>query len=238
MDGNHPPFRVPSLWSIPMHLLIESLAWIARTAITVISSLGYAGVFFLMAAESMIIPIPAELVMPFAGFLVAQGQFRMEFVFLASLSGSLTGSLLSYWMGRAGGNRIVVHFGKYLLLDLADLKKTESYFEKRGEGTIFVGRLIPVVRHLISIPAGIGRMDLKKFFLYTAAGASLWNMLLAYLGYVLGQNWKTIRHYTEPVSIAVAVGLVAGFAFFVVHHIKHKRLNKNLEKEWDSGRKG
>ncbi len=214
-----------------MSFLTEALAWIARTAITVISTLGYAGVFALMAAESMIIPIPAELVMPFAGFLAAQAKFNMFYVLVASSLGSITGSLISYWMGRKGGNRLVVHFGRYLLLDLADLKKTEAYFERRGEGTIFIGRLIPVVRHLISIPAGIGKMDLKKFTLYTLAGATLWNMFLAWLGYVLGQNWNRIRHFTEPVSYAVAALLAAGFVYFVVHHMKGKRISGKLEKE-------
>jgi membrane protein DedA with SNARE-associated domain len=218
-----------------MSFLTEILAWIAKTAIAVISGLGYAGVFFLMAAESMIIPIPAELVMPFAGFLAAQGEFSLWWVFVSSSLGSITGSLLSYWMGHAGGNRLVIHFGKYLLLDLADLRKAESYFERRGESTIFVGRLIPVVRHLISIPAGIGRMDLKKFCLYTLAGASLWNMFLAVLGYILGQNWNRIRHYTEPVSVAVAALLAAGFAWTVIHHVRNKRINKRLEQEMMKG---
>jgi membrane protein DedA with SNARE-associated domain len=214
-----------------MSFLTEALAWIARTAITVISTLGYAGVFALMAAESMIIPIPAELVMPFAGFLVAQAKFKMIFVFAASSLGSITGSMISYWMGRKGGNRLVIHFGKYLLLDLADLRKTEAYFKRKGESTIFIGRLIPVVRHLISIPAGIGKMDLKKFTFYTLAGATLWNMFLAWLGYVLGQNWNRIRHYTEPVSYIVVALLAAGFVYFVYHHVKNKRIKGKLEKE-------
>ena len=214
-----------------MSFLTEALAWIARTAIAVISTLGYAGVFALMAAESMIIPIPAELVMPFAGFLVAQAEFDMAYVFLASSLGSIAGSLVSYWMGRKGGNRLVMSFGRYLLLDLQDLKKAEAYFERRGEGTIFVGRLIPVVRHLISIPAGIGKMNLKKFILYTFAGATLWNMFLAWLGYVLGQNWNRIRHYTEPVSYAVAALLAAGFVAFVYHHEKNKKFSGKLKKE-------
>jgi membrane protein DedA with SNARE-associated domain len=214
-----------------MHALSEILAWIGKTAIAVISTLGYAGVFSLMAAESMIIPIPAELVMPFAGFLVAQGTFGMGWVFVASTLGSLTGSLLSYWMGRTGGNRLVIHFGKYLLLDVADLKRAEDYFSRRGEGTIFIGRLIPVIRHLISIPAGIGRMNLRKFVLYTAAGASLWNMFLAWLGYMLGQNWRAIRQYTEPVSVIVAVLLAAGAVWVAAHHVRHKARGRKLEKE-------
>lgn len=125
----------------------------------------------------------------------------------------------------------MVHLGKYMLLDLEDLKKTEDWFGKKGEKTIFIGRLIPVVRHLISIPAGIGKMHIWKFSLYTFLGASFWNMVLAYLGYVLGQNWRQIRHYTEPVSVVVAVLLVAGFAYFVYHHILRKTKNRNAEKK-------
>jgi membrane protein DedA with SNARE-associated domain len=209
----------------------QALAWIATQAVALISAIGYAGVFVLMAAESMIIPIPAELVMPFAGYLAATGDFRMEFVFLASTLGSLAGSLLSYAMGRAGGNRLVLHLGRWLLLDASDLKRTEDYFERRGERTIFIGRLIPVVRHLISIPAGIGRMNLWRFSLYTAAGAALWNMFLAWAGFVLGQNWKAVRHYTEPVSLVVAALLAAGGIWFVVHHVRHKRRNREVERE-------
>lgn len=211
--------------------LTEILAAIGKFAIQTISTIGYFGVFLLMAMESMVVPIPAELVMPFAGFLVSQGRFNMALVFASSSLGSLIGSFLSYYMGKMGGNRFVIHFGKYLLLDLADLKKTEDWFKRKGEKTIFIGRLIPVVRHLISIPAGIGRMHMRKFGLYTFIGASLWNMFLAYLGYILGQNWNKIRHYTEPVSIGVVLLLLAGFAYFVYHHVLRKTKSKQVEKE-------
>jgi membrane protein DedA with SNARE-associated domain len=205
------------------------LAWIAKTAIMVIGGTGYFGIFLLMALESMIVPIPAELVMPFAGYLISTGRFGWPGVFAASILGSLSGSLLSFSAGRIGGNRFVVRLGKYLLLDVSDLKKTEDWFARKGEKTIFIGRLIPVVRHLISIPAGIGGMDLKKFSLYTAIGASLWNMFLAWLGYVMGQNWPKIRHYTEPISKLVALLLLAGFVYFIVHHVRSK--NKTIEQE-------
>jgi membrane protein DedA with SNARE-associated domain len=215
--------------------LTEILAAIGRFAIGLISGVGYAGVFLLMAMESMVIPIPAELVMPFAGFLVSTGRFGMFWVFVASSLGSLAGSFLSYYMGRLGGNRFIVRFGKFLLLDLEDLKKTEDWFARKGEKTILIGRLIPVVRHLISIPAGIGSMDRRKFALYTFIGASFWNMCLAVLGYVLGQNWAKIRHYTEPVSVGVVVLLAAGFAYFVYHHVLRKTNRKRLEKELTAG---
>jgi membrane protein DedA with SNARE-associated domain len=214
-----------------MSVLTDILAAVGRFAIGLISSVGYAGVFLLMAMESMVIPIPAELVMPFAGFLVSTGRFGMFWVFVASSLGSLAGSFLSYYMGRLGGNRFIVRFGKFLLLDLEDLKKTEDWFAKKGEKTILIGRLIPVVRHLISIPAGIGCMNQRTFAIYTFIGASFWNMVLAVLGYVLGQNWAKIRHYTEPVSIAVAVLLVAGFAYFMYHHVLRKINKKRFEME-------
>ncbi len=214
-----------------MEWIVAFLSWMGKLAIHLISTLGYGGVFLLMVAESMILPIPSELVMPFAGFLVVQGNFKMEGVFLASALGSLFGSLLSYAMGRMGGHRVVVRFGKYLLLDLADLKRTENYFVRHGEKTILIGRFIPVVRHLISIPVGIGRMNLKKFSIYTVIGASIWNMILAYGGYFLGKNWTAIRHYTEPVSVGVVILLVGGGIGFIYHHVKNKRENKLLKEE-------
>ncbi len=214
-----------------MEWIVAFLSWIGKLAIHLISTLGYGGVFLLMVAESMILPVPSELVMPFAGFLVVQGNFKMEGVFLASALGSLFGSLLSYAMGRMGGHRVVVRFGKYLLLDLADLKRAENYFERHGEKTILIGRFIPVVRHLISIPAGIGRMNLKKFYIYTVIGASIWNMILAYGGYFLGKNWTAIRHYTEPVSVGVLILLVGGGIGFISHHVKNKKENKLLKEE-------
>jgi membrane protein DedA with SNARE-associated domain len=196
---------------------------IGQFAINVIGFLGYTGVAVLMALESMIFPLPSELVMPFAGFLVAEGKMNFGLVVLASSIGSLTGSLLSYWIGFYGGNKFVLKLGKYLLLDVSDLEKTEKWFSKKGTKTIFISRFVPVVRHLISIPAGIGKMDLGKFCLYTILGATTWNALLTYAGYLLGKNWSVIRHYSEYVSILVAVLLLIAGTYFVSRHIKNKR---------------
>ncbi len=198
------------------------LELLAVFAIDVISKIGYLGVFFLMVMESMVIPIPSELVLPFAGFLISRGDFSFVWVMIASSLGSITGSLISYYMGKYGGNAFVIRYGKYVLLDVEDLKKTERWFEKRGEYTIFISRFIPVVRHLISIPAGIGKMDLKRFCLYTVAGASMWNFILVYAGYLLGEHWDRIKHYSEPVSFTVAAGLVIGFIWFVYRHVRDK----------------
>lgn len=201
----------------------EIFGYIGKLAITIISSLGYFGVFFLMVLESMIFPVPSELVMPFAGFLAYQNKMSFWLVVFFSSLGSLTGSLLSYAIGKLGGDRFLLKYGKWFLLDETDLKKTEEWFRKHGEITILFGRMIPVVRHLISIPAGTGKMNLKKFCFYTVLGATAWNTFLAYAGYLLGQNWGQIRHYSEPVSLVVAVILVGLLAYFVYRHIKHRK---------------
>ncbi len=199
------------------------MEYLGLFAIGVISTIGYPGVFFLMVMESMVIPMPSELVLPFAGFLVAQGNFTFVFVVIASSLGSIVGSLISYSMGKYGGNQLIVKYGKYVLLDTDDLYRTEEWFSKRGEYTIFISRFIPVVRHLISIPAGIGNMNLKRFSFYTIAGATSWNCILTYGGYLLGENWGEIKHYSEPVSITVALLLLVAFVYFVYRHLRHKR---------------
>lgn len=174
-----------------------------------ISYLGYGGVFVLMTLESMIAPIPSEMVMPFAGFLVHTGQFTMLGVLLASTTGSIAGSLLSYWMGRQG-EAVVLRFGRYLMLNVHHLEWTENFFFRYGSRTIFISRFIPVVRHLISIPAGLGRMKLAPFLLYTALGATMWNMFLAYLGLKLKEHWEVIHHYSHMLDIILVAGAVLG----------------------------
>lgn len=214
-----------------MLIISKVMAYIGTLAVSIISYLGYFGVFILMALESMIAPVPSELVMPFAGFLAAEGRFSFWLIIVFSSLGTIFGSLLSYYIGMYGGNRVVLKYGKYLLLDATDLEKTEKWFERRGEKTIFISRFIPVVRHLISIPAGIGKMNVGKFCVYTIAGATIWNSFLAYLGFVLGENWESVKHYSEYISITAAILLVIGFAYFIYHHIKNKRKNLKIEKE-------
>jgi membrane protein DedA with SNARE-associated domain len=202
--------------------LYRLMEMLAVFAIDVISTIGYLGIFFLMVMESMVVPIPSELVLPFAGFLISRGDFSFACVMIVSSLGSIVGSLISYYMGRYGGNAFLLKYGKYVLMDVEDLNKTERWFEKRGEYTIFISRFIPVVRHLISIPAGIGKMNLKRFALYTVVGASMWNFILLYAGYLLGEHWARIKHYSEPVSLTVAALLVIAFIWFVYRHLKDK----------------
>ncbi|MBS3107428.1 DedA family protein [Candidatus Woesearchaeota archaeon] len=210
-----------------MSILTEILSHVGVFCIQVISYLGYFGVFVLMTMESMIFPIPSELVMPFAGFLAATGEMNLYLVIVFSSLGSIFGSWLSYCLGRYGGNRFILKYGKYFFLDETDLMKTEKWFKEKGEKTVLISRFIPVVRHLISIPAGIGKMDLKKFFLYTLIGATAWNAFLAYLGFLLGKNWALVRAYSEYFSIIIVALLLIAGSYFIYRHIKHKLKKTN-----------
>jgi len=210
-----------------MAIISQTLALIGGLAVSITQALGYPGVVFLMALESMVVPLPSELVLPFAGYLAAAGQFNFWLVWIASVIGSLIGSLISYWMGSYGGERFVRKFGKYCLLDEADLDWTENWFRQKGEIAIFIARFIPVVRHLISIPAGIGKMDLKKFSIYTVLGAGVWNLILIWMGFYLGQNWRSIRNYSEYFSLAVAALIVIAGFVFAARHLRRKSFLKN-----------
>ncbi|OPX20286.1 MAG: hypothetical protein BZ151_04775 [Desulfobacca sp. 4484_104] len=180
-----------------------------------ISTLGYGGVFVLMTLESMVAPVPSEMVMPFAGFLIFTGQFQTIWVIVASTLGSIAGSLLSYGMGYKG-EAVVLRYGRYLLLNPHHLKWTEDFFVRHGKKTIFISRFIPVVRHLISIPAGLGKMRLLPFIIYTAIGAAMWNAFLTYLGFWLRQHWVIIHHYSHILDFVVIAGAALALAGYWV----------------------
>jgi membrane protein DedA with SNARE-associated domain len=183
---------------------------------------GYSALFLLMALESMIAPIPSEIVMPFAGFLIVQGKFTLVAVALVSAFGSVFGSLLSYWIGIFGGRRFILRFGKYLLLDESHLEWTEQFFRKYGEKTIFISRFIPVVRHLISIPAGIGKMRIGRFMAYTFAGALIWNTFLAWVGIKLRERWEIVHNYSSQIDVVMVAILAVVFFWFVYKHVKKR----------------
>ncbi|HCJ52285.1 MAG: hypothetical protein A2898_05510 [Candidatus Kerfeldbacteria bacterium RIFCSPLOWO2_01_FULL_48_11] len=190
---------------------------------TVIEEAGYLGVGFLMTLESMVAPVPSEAVMPFAGFLWFGGKMSLWLIVIASTAGSITGSLLSYWVGAYGGRPFVKRFGKYLLLNEHDLEVTEGFFNRYGEKTIFISRFIPIIRHLISLPAGVGKMRMDKFLLYTILGAGIWNTFLAYMGYLLGENWERIRSWGEVVDVILIIGIVGLVILFIKRHLnRHK----------------
>jgi len=187
---------------------------IVEFAVNFVESAGYPGLFILMVMESTFLPIPSEAVMPPAGFLIEEGVFSFPLVILFSTLGSIVGSLISYLIGAWGGRPFIDKFGKYMLLDRHHLAIAENYFNRWGNITILAGRFIPVVRHLISIPAGIGKMNLPRFILYTAIGAGAWNALLAWAGYILKSNWTEITRYSRIGDVIVLTLMAAAVLYY------------------------
>lgn len=186
-----------------------------------ISAGGYPTVVLLMTLESMVFPVPSEAVMPFAGFLVSTHVFSFWSALLASIIGSIIGSLISYYLGAYGGPPALKRWGKYLLLNEHHLEVTEKFFQTKGEKAIFISRFIPVVRHLISIPAGIGKMNIFKFSLYTILGAGMWNAFLLYIGMMLGRNWGKLEHYTKIIDVLVIIVILAGIVYWIYKRKKN-----------------
>ena len=189
----------------------------------IISSTGYLGIFFLMTLESMVAPVPSELVMPFAGFLVADGKLNLWLVIIVSTLASITGSLISYFVAYYGEKELIHKFGRFVLLDKEELDWTEMWFRKRGGITIFISRFIPVIRHLISIPAGLAKMDLKQFIIFTAIGATAWNTFLLWVGIQLRERWNMVEHYSKPLDIMVIALIAFAGAYYVYKHIKRRK---------------
>jgi len=196
---------------------------IAAFGTHVIAGIGYVGVFLLMVAESMVLPVPSEAVMPFAGFSVAEHSLSWAGVIVFATLGSIVGSLIGYAIGRFGGKPFLVRFGKYLLLDSEDLEKTTAFFQRRGSVTILVARFIPIVRHLISIPAGMGSMPLLPFCLFTILGAGAWNTFLTWCGFTLRNNWGTVLRYSHVIDIVVVILLAALVVLYVMRHLTRRR---------------
>ncbi len=206
-----------------MQFLDKIIIWMATMATSVISSAGYFGVFMLMAVDSTMIPLPSELVMPFAGYLAFEGRFDFLLVVFVSALGTIVGSLFSYYVGKYGGEPILEKYGRYVLINKKDLDWTHKWFQKHGESTIFISRFIPVVRQFISIPAGMSSMNLPRFILYTFLGGFIWNGILAYTGYALGQRWDLAHKYFEPLKYAAVLLIIAGVTYFIYKHLRHPK---------------
>jgi membrane protein DedA with SNARE-associated domain len=197
--------------------------FIATYATQLIQQLGYPSVFVLMVMESMVFPVPSEAVMPFAGFLIVQKTFIFWQVVVVSTFGSIIGSLISFAIGYYGGMPFVKKFGKYALLDPQELETTEHFFKKHGDITILICRFIPVVRHLISIPAGVGKMNIIKFSVFTIIGASIWNSFLTYIGCVLKNNWAEVMKYSHIIDIVVVLLLAGLVGLYIARHLKRRK---------------
>ncbi|HYY43380.1 MAG TPA: DedA family protein, partial [Pyrinomonadaceae bacterium] len=157
--------------------------------IKVISTLGYTGIVLLMAIESACIPLPSEVIMPFSGYLVYTGRFSLWLVAVAGAFGCVAGSMVAYWVGMYGGRPLIERYGRYILVSRHDLDLADRWFTRYGEIIVFVSRLLPVVRTFIAFPAGVARMNVPRFIIYTFLGSLPWCLGLAYVGQLLGEQW-------------------------------------------------
>jgi membrane protein DedA with SNARE-associated domain len=192
-------------------------------AINWINSIGYWGIFLGMVLESACIPIPSEVIMPFGGYLVSTGHLNMIGVILIGTLGNIIGSLIAYAIGHWGGKRFIDRFGKYVFVSKKHLESAEKWFDKRGEITVFVSRILPAIRTFISLPAGIARMSLSKFLIYTAIGSLIWSAILTYVGYVLGNNWDNIQNILHPIAYLVAIIVFFILVFLAIKVIKSRK---------------
>ena len=182
-----------------------------------IGRMGYLGIIILMTLESSLFPVPSELVVPPAGYLAAQGQMNVWLIILCGTLGSLLGALFNYALAYYLGRPWILKYGRYFLLPPDKFAKVERFFIKHGEISTFTGRLVIVVRHLISLPAGLARMSLKRFCVFTVLGSSLWVAVLTWIGYFVGNNPELMRLYYKEVCVALALGMVlilAGYIFW------------------------
>ena len=196
------------------------LAIISSFVITTISTLGYGGVVLFMAIESAAIPLPSEIIMTFAGFLVTVGRFNIWLVALAGAVGNLLGSIITYYIGKYGGRPLVEKYGRYVLIHRDDLDQAERWTLKYGSVGIFFSRLLPVIRTYISLPAGVIGMNFGKFVAYSFAGAYLWSLFLAYIGMVWGEHWGEIGKYFEKFDILILAVIMVGVIWFIRRHLK------------------
>jgi membrane protein DedA with SNARE-associated domain len=187
-----------------------------------IGSTGYVGIALLMAIESACIPLPSELIMPFTGYLVYEGSMSLLWVATAGAIGCNLGSLVAYEIGRCGGRPLVERYGRWILMGRRELEWADRFFSRWGEAAVLVGRLLPVIRTFIALPAGVARMPRGRFHIYTFLGSWPWCFVLAYLGMKLGENWRSLGKYFHRFDAVIGVGLVAAVGWFLWSHWQNR----------------
>lgn len=202
--------------------MVESLI---NAVIFVLDKLGYVGIFAGMALESACIPIPSEAILPFGGYLSFTGRLNLIAMILIGTIGGTAGSIGAYYLGKLGGRPLVEKYADKLRISKSKIEKSDEYFNKYGEKIVFFSRLLPIIRTFISLPAGISKMEFKKFAIYTFLGSLIWSILLGYVGYKMGENWLMIRSWFHIADIAVVVCIIG----FIIYKLVAKRKNINVE---------
>lgn len=192
-------------------MIEQAIQWL----VDFVHHFGYWGIFIMTALESTFVPVPSEVTMVPAGYLVQQGVMDVWIVLFASITGTLVGSLFNYWIARHYGRRFFQAYGKYMFFGPEKMAKLDRFFASHGEISIFTSRLIPGVRHVISFPAGLAHMNLKKFCIYTGVGGGIWMTTLVIIGYVIGGNKELVKHYMPYITSAFLIGIVAMVAYYI-----------------------
>ena len=203
-----------------MHIITAITAWLVDT----IGKMGYTGIISLMFLESSFFPFPSEVVMPPAGYLAWKGEMSLILVLISGISGSLLGALFNYWVAVKFGRPFLMKYGKYFFVSPESIDKADEFFLKHGHVSTLVGRLLPVIRQYISLPAGISRMPLKIFSLYTSIGAGAWVVVLTFAGYFLGEHQDLLKEYLHVITIGCVLlaGLIVGGYLLILRMRKNK----------------
>jgi membrane protein DedA with SNARE-associated domain len=203
------------------------LANLTDSVTTTIVQYGYVAIFVLMLLESACIPIPSEVTMLFGGALASAGfvaggkELDLFWVVMVGTAGNLVGSWIAYWAGAVGGRPAVDRWGRYLLIRPHEVDRAHAWFDQHGDATVFFSRMIPVVRTFISVPAGVARMNFAKFTIFTVLGCLPWTFALAWMGYILGDNWAAAEKIIRPVAWAVVIIIIIGGVWWVAHRWRH-----------------
>lgn len=204
-------------------MLGQAVTWIVST----IGRMGYTGVVALMFLESSFVPFPSEVVVPPAGYLAARGEMNLFAVILAGIAGSILGAIFNYWISLTFGRPFFERYGKYFLVSDKALERADLYFARHGHISTFIGRLLPGIRQLISLPAGLTRMNVPLFLFYTTLGSGIWVVILAWVGFWVGNNQALVHRYMHTASYVLAAFCVTLAAAYVFHC---RRKNKKIEK--------
>ncbi len=202
-------------------MLEKIIAVLATWIMGVISSMGYSGIVLLMGIESACIPLPSEIIMPFAGFLVFKGEMTLWGVALAGALGCVVGSIPAYYLGMYGGRPLVEKYGKWVLISHKDVNWADKAFETHGEIIIFIGRVLPAVPTFIAFPAGVARMNMTKFVVYTFVGSLIWCYLLALAGFKMGENWESLKVYFHEFHYVIAAAGAVFVVWYLRRHFKN-----------------
>lgn len=198
----------------------ESLHQFVAWLVDFVHHLGYIGIFIMTFIESTFVPIPAEVTMIPAGYLVQQGKMDLAPVLLASIVGTVGGAYFNYWLAKRYGRDLFIRYGKYFMMTPEKLDKLERFFAKHGVISTFTGRLLPGIRHYISFPAGLAKMNVNKFIGYTALGGAIWMTVLVLLGYYIGENEDLMMHYLPRIKLGMIIFLVTGAVVYIWRHNK------------------